>query len=218
MGRRVVLAGFAAVVVMVAGCTGGSAGPNRSTASVGTATSGVATTSLVPTPTPTPTSPYPADVPLTGHNVKPGEKPPTYPDAAKARSQAGANAFAEFFMRTLDWAYATTNPSYMKHYYAPSCGQCSGLASGISKTATDHHWYMGGRLTVHDATGTARGSVTADADYCFQLVIDITATSVVDKNGHILNGDGAYSGNRFKLCAAWTQITSWQVSFLARQS
>ena len=97
---------------------------------------------------------YPADVPLTGHNVKPGEKPPLYPAAAKVRSQAGANAFAEFFMRTLDWAYATTNPSYHEALLRSSCGLCSGLATGMTKTMALNHWYVGGRFTVHPAVGT----------------------------------------------------------------
>ena len=100
---------------------------------------------------PSPSATYPADVPLTGHNVKPGEKPPVYPAAAAAKTQDGANAFAEFFMKTLDWAYATTIPSYMKHYYGPTCGLCNGIATGISKTSSDNHWYEGGRFTIHVA-------------------------------------------------------------------
>ena len=120
------------VALLSAACTRGSATPNLSPVSSAPHSS----TAASPTPTPTASAGYPADVPLTGHNVKPGEKPPRYPAAATARTQAGANAFAEFFMRTLDWAYATTNPSYMKHYYGPTCGLCNGIATGITKTAS----------------------------------------------------------------------------------
>ncbi|HEX2904559.1 MAG TPA: DUF6318 family protein [Jatrophihabitans sp.] len=161
--------------------------------------------------------PVPADVPTTGHNVKPGEQPPTYPAAALAKSQAGANAFAVFFMKTLDWAYATTNPSYMKHYYGPTCGQCDGLAEGISKTAIRGHWYEGGRFTFGTAAGTAIAPVTAPADYCAIVVLSITATTVVDPTGKIFNGSGAASGLQFKLCAVSKgRGATWLATYLAR--
>ncbi|MFL6164244.1 MAG: DUF6318 family protein [Jatrophihabitantaceae bacterium] len=159
------LRGFALVLpVLLIGtaCTRGSATPNLSPASSLPPSSAISSVSASPSPS----AVYPADVPLTGHNVRPGEKPPVYPAAAKVHSQAGANAFAEFFMRTLDWAYATTNPSYMKHYYGPTCGLCSGIATGIAKTAAEHEWYEGGRLTILSKASIAIGPVTAPADFC----------------------------------------------------
>jgi len=157
---------------------------------------------------------YPADVPLTGHNVKPGEKPPVYPAAANARTQAAANAFAEFYMHTLDWAYATTNPSYMKHYNGASCGLCNGLATGIAKTAAEKHWYLGGRLTIRPATATPIAPVTAPADYCSVVSVDITAQTVVDKTGSIVSGEAAHPNFRWKLCSKWT-VGTWHASYFA---
>jgi len=213
MGKRgwwAVLALVGALALLLGGCTS-DVRPNTSTVAPA---SSVPTTSAPPvsaSPTPSP-RPYPADVPLTGHNVKPGEKPPLYPAAARARTQEGANAFAEFYMHTLDWAYATTNPAYLKHYTGPSCGLCTGLATGISKTAAEHHWYLGGRLTVHPATATPIGPVTAPADYCSAVVVDITATSVVDKTGKIFNGQGALTKQSFKLCAK-AGAESWRSTY-----
>ncbi|HEX8079816.1 MAG TPA: DUF6318 family protein [Jatrophihabitans sp.] len=156
-------------------------------------------------------------MPLTGHNVKPGEKPPLYPAAARARTQEGANAFAEFFMRTWDWAYATTNPAYMKHYSAASCGLCHGLATGISKTAEAKHWYLGGRLSVQSVSSTPRGPVTASATYCSTVRINGTAQSVVDRTGKVFNGEAAHSGVPFKLCADWA-TAGWQITYWARST
>jgi hypothetical protein len=216
MQRQAGLAAFAmcAVLASSVACTSGSAAPNLSTASA-SGSSLIVTTSVTPTVSPKPTSPYPADVPLTGHNVKPGEKPPLYPDVAKVKSQAGANAFAEFFMRTLDWMYATTNPSYVKHYYSASCGLCSGLTTGMTKTAAQKHWYEGGRFTVHPASGTAIAPVTAPADYCSTLKVDTTAASVVNQTAKIFNGDGAHSGLSFKICLKYA-AAAWQTTYLAR--
>lgn len=153
-------------------------------------------------------------MPLTGHNVNRGEKPPVYPAAAKARTQAGANAFAEFYLHTLDWAYATTNPSYMRHYNGASCGLCNGLATGIAKTAAEKHWYLGGRLTIRPATATAIAPVTAPADYCSVVSMDETAFTTVDKSGAVFTGDGAHTRDRLKLCFARSAET-WIVTYLA---
>ncbi|HEX8095432.1 DUF6318 family protein [Jatrophihabitans sp.] len=214
-----------AVALLVTGCTGDAA-PNTSKVASSAPATSTAPTPTSPTPTsptpasPTPASPaptaqpYPADVPLTGHNVKPGEKPPLYPAAAKARTQAGANAFAEFYMRTLDWAYATTNPSYLKHYSAASCGLCTGLATGITRTATQRHRYLGGRLTIHPATTTAIGPATAPADYCSIVTVDITAQSIVDRTGEVVDVEPAHPNLRWKVCAQ-SFTTLWRATYLA---
>lgn len=215
MGKRAwwaVVALIGVVALPLGGCTS-DAKPNTSTVTPSGSTPSVSASPTSASPTPTP-RPYPADVPLTGHNVRPGEKPPLYPAAARARTQAGANAFAEFYMRTLDWAYATTNPSYMKHYTGPSCGLCTGLATGISKTAAEHHWYLGGRLTVHPATATPIGPVTAPADFCSMLKLDVTAFSTVDDSGKVFTGDGAHAGDGLKLCVNDLK-SAWTVTYMA---
>jgi hypothetical protein len=206
------LAGLALAGVLAVGCTGD---PQPNTSTVVPASSASRSRVASPTASPTPSArPYPADVPLTGHNVKPGEKPPLYPAAARAKTQAGANAFAEFFMRTLDWAYATTNPSYLKHYSGPSCGLCNGLATGISKTAAEKHWYLGGRLTIHPAAATPIGPVTAPADFCSTLNLDVTAFSTVDSTGKVFTGDGAHAGDGIKLCMKESK-NGWSLTYLA---
>lgn len=235
MGNRVrspVLALVGALALVVSGCTGeakpnsttapaASAAPSTSTAPTSASTSGSASTSASgpasasSSASPTPTGQeYPANVPLTGHNLKPGEKPPLYPAAARARTQKGANAFAEFFMRTLDWAYATTNPSYMRHYSAPSCGLCDELATEIQQTAAVRHWYLGGRLTIRPATKTPVGPVTAPADFCSTVSVDRTAHSVVDRAGTVFVEEAAHPNFRWKLCVK-ASSNRWQVTHFA---
>lgn len=219
MGRRAWLAGLAVVGALLASGCSGDAAPNTSTVPEASSAppSTSASTSAAPTSArPTPTArPYPADVPLTGHNVKPGEKPPLYPAAARARTQEGANAFAEFYLRTFDWAYATTNPSYLRHYTGPTCGLCTGLATGIDKTAAAGHWYLGGRFTVHKAVETPKAEVTAPADYCSKIAVDTTAGSVVDRTGKVFNGEGAHTNVGFKLCLKFS-TSSALITYMAR--
>ncbi len=158
----------------------------------------------------------PADVPRTGHNVKPGEQPPAYPVAALAKTQAGANAFAKFFMQTLDWAYATTNPSYMRHYYGPTCGLCASLSLSISKTAEMRHFYEGDRLVIGMPKSTGIAPVTAPAEFCALVSIDETAFTTVDAAGRIYTGDGAHRGDNFKLCVKHSGFV-WSTTYLAGQ-
>ena len=200
------------VTLLVVACSRGSATPNLSPVSSAPASSA---SSVSVSASPSASAAYPADVPLTGHNVRPGERPPVYPAAAKAHTQDGANAFAEFFMRTLDWAYATTNPSYMKHYYGPTCGLCSGIATGIAKTAAEHHVYEGGRMAIRPAQTTPIGDVTAPAEFCSHLVIDESATAVVDTKGKVVSGDGAHAGDQLKLCSTSPAGGGWLVTYLA---
>lgn len=207
------LAAFVLAITLLAGCSGGSAAPNLSPARSVPASSPASEPGSA-SASPSASAAYPADVPLTGHNVKPGEKPPVYPAAANARTQAGANAFAEFFMRTLDWAYATTNPSYMKHYYGPTCGLCSGIATGIAKTAAAKHWYLGGRLSIRPAVATNIGSVTAPADFCSAETVDEATFSTVDVRGKVYTGDGPHAGDHLKLCMT-TRSSSWLVTYMA---
>jgi len=207
------------VVAVVSACSGGSAKPNLSTASGATGSSGSVVSSPTVSPSPSLSVPaIPADVPRTGHNVKPGEQPPVYPVAALAKTQAGANAFAKFFMQTLDWAYATTNPSYMKHYYGPTCGLCASLATGIAKTATVHEVFEGGRITVRQTASSTRDGITAPADYCTTIRVRITAQTVVDSSGAIKNGAGAESNLGWKLCEQSIPSNGWLVSYFAATS
>jgi hypothetical protein len=45
--------------------------------------------------------------------------------------------------------------------------------------------------------------------------VDVTAESVVDVTGKIINGDGAYKGLKFKLCAKFENL-NWQATYLSR--
>jgi hypothetical protein len=199
-------------VLVAAACTRGSATPNLSpVGSSAPASASSGRVSEVPTRPPV----YPTDVPLTGHNVRPGEKPPVYPAAAREHTQAGANAFAEFFLRTWDWAYATTNPSYMRHYFGSSCGLCTGTATGISKTAAQHHRYEGGRFVIHWVQTTPIAPVSAPADFCSKAYIDASAQTVVDENGKVITGEPPHSNVGFKLCMQ-SATSSWRITYWAR--
>ena len=212
--RRVLVILCGLIALVATACSGSGGSPNLSTASVSPPPLTTSSAPPVSASAP-PARTYPPGVPLTGHNVRPGEKPPIYPAAAKAKTQAGANAFAEFFLKTFDWAYATTNSAYAQHYTAPSCGLCTGLETGITKTAAAKHWYLGGRFTVHQAKPTRIAPVRAPADFCSAVTVSTAAEEVVDKTGKVFDGDGSYSNVPFKICVKRSG-TGWQTTYLAR--
>ena len=101
---RIGVAGSLVVVTLVAAaCDGGAPTPppSYSVASVAAAPSTAA-------PSSSPTSPA-----TTGPNVRPGERPPVMPAAAKQHTQEGALAFATFYIKALDWAIAATDPQLL---------------------------------------------------------------------------------------------------------
>jgi hypothetical protein len=216
----IVLLGALVALVTLTGCGGGSAVVNTSTAvparSVASSSTASASGSSVQAPraSPTASNPYPADVPLTGRNVRPGEKPPIYPAAAAARTQDGANAFARFFVQTLDWGFATTNGAYMNHYYGSSCGICDSFSRSFRATALAGNHYIGSRISVRDVSAESIAPVTAPADFCTRVSIDYSAGTSVDKNGNIKSGEGAKTGVQLKLCEKRTGPTSWVVSYV----
>jgi hypothetical protein len=149
--------------------------------------------------------------------VKKGEKRPLYPAAAKAKTQEGANAFARFYIQTLDWGYATTSAAYMNHYYEASCGVCKSFADSFMRTSAAKHFYLGFRITVEPAEPAQIAPVTAPADFCSQVTMDHTAGSAVDVRGNAINGGGAEQRVRLKLCAKHRGQV-WKATYLNRSN
>ncbi len=108
-------------------------------------------TSVTPTTPTAPATPtVPADVPTTGPNTKPGEQPPVMPVAATKHTPDGAKAFAEFFIKTIDWGYATDE----QRLHAPPLRQRLPSNATTSRTAMDRMPaqrdidYVGGRFAI----------------------------------------------------------------------
>ena len=157
----------------------------------------------------TPAAPtVPADVPRTGPNTKPGEQPPVMPVVATQHTAAGAKAFAEFFMRTIDWAYATVNGAYMRHYSA-ACAPCRSIAATIDAAARKGHRYAGGRTTIRSANPGRGGP------FVKQVVrVDSTAFEEVTSKGDFVTADRPYKNQGWVLGIRWSN-SGWQITSIA---
>ncbi|MGO4857408.1 DUF6318 family protein [Arthrobacter sp. 2MCAF14] len=94
-------------------------------------------------PSPTPTAAYkPADAKGKAENVP----VPVLPDAAKANSKEGVEAFARYWFQALSYAYETGDASIVERISGPDCVFCTGLKDTIKIAWADGKWIAGGTL------------------------------------------------------------------------
>jgi hypothetical protein len=131
-----------AVVGVLAGCTSGGGQNLHSALPTGT----LPGTSASPTLTPSRTGPL-----TTGPNVAPGEKPPAIGPFERAHTSAGAIAIAAFYIKALDWSYATSDPYLLKIISAPSCVTCNKIIDGLTALQAEGGHVVGDRVRLDSA-------------------------------------------------------------------
>jgi hypothetical protein len=132
----------AAVTVLalaLSACAGGeSPGGNGTPSSV----SDSATPSATPTPTPT-ASYKPADANGRAQNVP----LPEVPEAAKAETKEGLEAFAKYWYSLLSFGFETGDPSEWSKLTSPNCAFCNTLKTSIEIGYKSNRWQVGGRIS-----------------------------------------------------------------------
>jgi hypothetical protein len=192
MARRL-LGALTAAALVAAGC-GGSGEPSpRQTVSEGSTIS-VATS---------PASTYP--------NALPGEKPPVRP--ADVLSDAGAEAFARYFMQAVDWAYASMDSVLMRGAYDPiTCSYCNQAADRTDADKAAGKRYEGGRSHIFKVA-SAHGADTANN--LVLVVFDADAIRVYDGTGNVVSNTGAEVRLQFNVRVRYVD-GSWQVDQVKR--
>jgi len=128
-----------AAVLTGTACTSGQASPAATPSSGSPATS----SSASPTPTPTPTASYkPADASGRAQNVP----IPVLPEAAKAETKEGLEAFARYWFEQLNFAYETGNTSGLTFVTSNRCEFCSNVARSLETNYQGDGWLAGGRI------------------------------------------------------------------------
>jgi hypothetical protein len=149
----------------------------------------------------------PADVPTTGPNLlHKGERPPVMPELATEHTPAGAVAFAKFFIRTIDWGFATTSGTYMRHYFTKSCVECASHADGLDNTRKAGEYYLGSRFRITAADSKPAGG----ADASVSVTFDLTSAEVLTNRGAFVDGDVAHTDQSRQFWLTWTS-DGWRV-------
>ncbi len=181
----------------VAGCTSSSDAPGPTI----TSTYQPPTHSMAPPSTPPAIS--------TGPNVRPGEKPPTLDPVGKANTAAGALAFADYWMRTLDWGYATTDSSLAKGAFSPVCTDCARFMKIFDDARANGVHFLGGRMDVIRTEVEPvdhRHGATAVVD----VTVSIEALRAVDSSGHVVESGAASPQVTYRVWLQWL-ATRWTV-------
>ena len=135
---------LAASVVALVGCgPGPQADPDDSV-------SPRASAAATARPTPAPTPVYkPATSVRKAQNVP----VPVLPEAAKANTEEGLEAFAMYWFQTLSYAYETGDLTDVQRMSAPDCGLCTNLETVLTTAWADNKWIVGGRIETPVAEG-----------------------------------------------------------------
>ncbi|MHC6593150.1 DUF6318 family protein [Arthrobacter sp. C152] len=154
--------------LVLAGCAGGAPADPGATSP---AASEAATPSASATPTPTPSAVYkPADATGPAQNVP----VPVLPEAAKAETKEGLEAFTRYWFELLNYAYQTGDVAGLQAVTSPNCEYCSKLATSLTTNYQGGRWLAGGKIT----TPASTTSFERSDDGNFQVVLQVLQTPV----------------------------------------
>jgi hypothetical protein len=189
--------GLVAGLAALAGCGGDKQSPGALPSETGTApaTSNPATTTQATTPPST----GPGGVPI----PKPGPR-------AGEQSDTGAKAFGVYFVKIMDYTYATRDVAPLRRASITSCALCAQVAKSVSKYRQPGYKFEGGRITLRNLT-VSQPSVMQPV---IVANISITALNVTAPDGRRDPYSGpAHPRAQLVITERWTG-SSWTVSDL----
>jgi hypothetical protein len=155
----------------------------------------------------TPTNPPPIS---TGANVRPGEKPPTLSPVGKTNTPLGADLFARYWIRTLDWGYATTDSSLAKAVFAASCTDCRRFIDGNFGDTWAKGWHFrGGRVSILESSAQLndrRHGATSVVD----VTISVGALETLDRADHVVRRAPAVARSTYRIWLRWA-ANQWAI-------
>lgn len=173
---------FAASVLVLTACNGGvnpqgTGGPSESE-------SASASASPSPSPTPTPSAAYkPADAKGKAQNVP----VPVLPEAAKAETKEGLEAFAAYWFKLLSYGYETGDVSGLESVTSSACSSCERAKKVITGWHENGRWIVGGKVDTPAISTTFR--VAADGNYQVPIQVSQSALSYYNADGTLHKSD-----------------------------
>lgn len=142
LAATAITAGALALSACAGGAPGGSGTPS---------TPAPSQSAPAPSPSPTPSAVYkPADAKGKAQNVP----LPVMPEAAKAETKEGLEAFAKYWYASLSYAYETGDVAPVSSGSDPNCVFCKGLISGVTTAWLDGRWIVGGQIETASVTAS----------------------------------------------------------------
>ncbi|WP_139164268.1 DUF6318 family protein [Arthrobacter sp. ok362] len=161
-------------------CSGGGAPPPGSPPADPQSPSATST----PSATPTPTASYkPADATGRAQNVP----VPELPEAAKAETKEGLEAFARYWFQLLSYGYETGDISRLEPITSPECRACESAKAVISGWHEGGRWLAGGKVQTPSVSTTFK--VAPDGNYQVAVQASQQALSYYNADGTLNSTD-----------------------------
>ncbi|WP_223984400.1 DUF6318 family protein [Arthrobacter sp. NicSoilB8] len=152
-------------LMSVAACSAGGAPPPDTPSSESQSPS----TSSPPSATPTPTPSYkPADATGKAQNVP----VPELPEAAKAETKEGLEAFARYWYSTLSYAYETGDIEPLELVSSPTCVSCGRVKEVVQGWNSGGRWLSGGKMVVEGVQTNFIETTSAEYQVLIQVYQD----------------------------------------------
>lgn len=176
--KRVCAVVLALSLLPITACTAGGTTPGA------TASTESSSPTAPPTPTATPTASYrPADASGRAQNVP----VPVLPEAAKAETKEGLEAFARYWFKLLSYGYETGDVSQLLDITSPDCRACDRATAVITGWHEEGRWLVGGK-TETSSVSTAF-SVAPDGNYQVAIQVSQGSISYYNANGTLHQAD-----------------------------
>ena len=132
--------------------------------------------------------------------------PPTLPDEAKEQSEAGAAAFATFYLDTLNYSTMNSTDGLLEDLGGPDCKTCRAFEELVTKYADEGHHSDGPVVTFQPLEARASGSnmiIFADA---VQPV-----PSTLDESGNVVQEGAEGSAFTMVIRMHWSE-GQWMIT------
>lgn len=161
-------------LMSVTACSGGGTPPPGSPTAESQTPSAPSSPSAVPTPS---ASYKPADASGRAQNVP----VPELPEAAKAETKAGLEAFARYWFVLLSYGYETGDISRLDLITSPGCRACESAKAVISGWHAGGRWLTGGKVQTPSVSTTFK--VAPDGNYQVAIQVSQQALSYYNADG-----------------------------------
>jgi hypothetical protein len=176
---------LAASMLLISGC-GGDNKPSASSSATPTtpATTTVPTTSASPTAT------------------KSQVTDPNIPQAARAHSPAGAEAFVRYFYSQLNIAWRKPEPGLISSLSAPTCKTCAAIDGSAVDLASKHQHYQGDAFVIASVASIGESEVL--------VVGEQPKGAVVDSSGSVVKSKTKAQKSKFAASLEWSS-SGWRI-------
>lgn len=167
--RDVAAAALAVSLLLTTACSSGESPPGNAPAAEPPSASTASSPTATPSPTQTP-SYKPADASGKAQNVP----VPVLPEAAKAETKEGLEAFARYWFAQLDFAYETGAISGITSVSAPGCEFCSNIIGALATNYEGDRWLAGGHIETPSISTTYKTQAGGE----YQVVVQVQQTGI----------------------------------------